>query len=48
MKMYLTSFLLCIAIVLIALGIHINNSILAVIGGFFAGIYNAIIYYKKD
>lgn len=48
MKMYLTAFLLCIAIQLIALGIHTNNSILVVIGAFIAGVYNAIIYYKKD
>lgn len=48
MKMYLTSFLLCAAIILITLGIHTNNFILGGIGGFIAGVYNAMIYYKKD
>ena len=46
--MYLETFLLCISIVLITFGIHTDNSILVVIGAFLTGIYNAIIYYKKD
>jgi hypothetical protein len=33
---------------LIAFGIHTSNIIIAGIGGFFAGVYNAMIYYKKD
>lgn len=48
MMIYLTSFLLCIAIVLIAFGIQTNNVILLVIGTFIVGIYNAIIYHKQD
>lgn len=48
MRMYLTTFLLCFAIWLTALGVHTNNLILIGIGGFFAGVYNAMIYYKKD
>ena len=48
MMMYLATLLLCIAIVLIAFGIHVHNSILVVIGGFLVGVYNAMIYYKKD
>lgn len=48
MKMYLATILLCIAIVLIALGVQINNLILLCIGGFLTGIYNAMVYNKKD
>lgn len=48
MKMYLTTILLCVAIILITLGIHTNNFIIAGIGGVIAGVYNAMIYYKKD
>lgn len=48
MKMYLTTILLCVAVWLIAFGIHTNNFILVGIGGFLAGVYNAMIYYKKD
>ena len=48
MKMYLTTISLCAAIILITLGIHTNNFILVGIGGFIAGVYNAMIYYKKD
>lgn len=48
MKMYLTTILLCTAIILVTLGIHTNNFILASIGGFLTGVYNAMIYYKKD
>lgn len=44
MKMYLTSILLCAATILIAIGIHTNNFILAGIGGFLAGVYNAMIH----
>ena len=44
MKMYLATLVLCIAIVLITFGIHTNNSIHVVIGGFLVGIYNAIVY----
>lgn len=47
MKMYLTTILLCAAIILITLGIHTNNFILVVIGGALAGVYNAMIY-KQD
>jgi hypothetical protein len=43
MKKSLATVLLCIAIILITLGIHTNNFILAGIGGFFAGVYNAIM-----
>jgi len=46
--MYLTTFLLCVAIVLMAFGIQTNNVILLVIGTFIVGVYNAIIYYKQD
>lgn len=48
MKIYLTAILLCAAITLIAFGVQTSNPILACIGGLFAGIYNAMIYYKKD
>ena len=51
MKMYknfLTTILLCSAITLIAIGIHTINFIPVCIGGFIAGVYNAMIYYKKD
>ncbi len=48
MKMYLTTIVLCTAIILIALGIHTNNFILAAIGGMLVGAYNAMIHYKKD
>lgn len=48
MKMYLTTILLCAAVVLLTLGVHTNNSILVCIGGFIAGVYNAMMYYKKD
>lgn len=47
MKMYLTTILLCTAIILISLGIHTNNFICVGIGGFIAGVYNAIMN-KKD
>lgn len=47
MKMFLTTILLSVAILLIAFGIHTNNLILLGIGGFLAGIYNAMIY-KQD
>lgn len=46
--MYLTTILLCAAIILITIGIHTNNSILVGIGGFITGVYNAMIYYKKE
>ena len=48
MKMYLTTILLSVTIWLIAFGIHTNNLIPLGIGGFLAGVYNAMIYYKKD
>ena len=48
MKMYLTTILLCAATILMSIGIHTNNFILVGIGGFLAGVYNAMIYYKKD
>lgn len=47
MKMYLTTILLCVAIILITLGIHTNNLILIGIGGFLAGVYNAMMH-KRD
>ena len=46
MKMYLTTILLCAAIILITLGIHTNNFILVGIGGSITGVYNAIIKEK--
>lgn len=48
MKMYLTTILLGVGIASIALGIHTNNLISIGIGGFIIGVYNAMIYYKKD
>lgn len=48
MEMYLTTILLLAAITLIAFGVQTNNIILVCIGGLFVGIYNAMIYYKKD
>ena len=47
MKMYLTTALLCAAIVLIALGIHTNSLILVGIGSSLSGLYNAMMY-KQD
>ena len=47
MKMYLTTILLCAAIILTTLGIHINNFILVGIGGFIAGVYNAMMHKTK-
>lgn len=47
MKMFLTSILLCAAMILITLGIHTNNFIPVVIGGALIGAYNAMIY-KQD
>ena len=46
MKIYLTTLLLCVAVLLIAFGIHTNNFILVGIGGSLAGAYNAMIYQK--
>ena len=46
MKMYLTTILLCVSVWLIAFGIHTNNFIFVGIGGFLAGVYNAMIYQK--
>ena len=45
--MYLTTILLCAAIILLTLGIHTNNFILVGIGGFIVGVYNAMMY-KRD
>jgi hypothetical protein len=47
MKYFLTSILLGVAIVLIAVAIHTNDGICACIGGFLVGIYNAMIS-KRD
>ena len=47
MKMYLTTVLLCSAIILIVIGISTYNFISVCIGGFCAGVYNAMIYSKK-
>lgn len=46
MKVYLTTILLCTAIMLISLGIHTANIIITSIGGALAGVYNAMIYQK--
>ena len=46
MKVYSTTILLCVAIVLIAIGIHINNIILVSIGGGLAGVYDSMIQTK--
>ena len=43
MKMYSTTILLSVSIILIAIGIHIDNLILVGIGGFLVGIYNSMI-----
>jgi hypothetical protein len=47
MKGYLTAILLCFAIWLIASAIHTHNLILLGVGGFLAGVYNTMMYYKK-
>ena len=47
MKMFLTSFLLSSAIILIAIAIHTNDFICACIGGLLVGIYNAMMD-KRD
>ena len=46
--MYLTTILLGAAIALITLGIHTTNLVFIGIGGFLVGVYNAMVYYKKD
>jgi len=43
MKFFSTTMLLSVAILLIAIGIHIDNLILVGIGGFLVGIYNSMI-----
>ena len=47
MKVYLIAILFSAAIIFIALGIHNENFIFGCIGGFFAGIYNAMVH-KQD
>ena len=47
MKKYLTTALLCVGIVLIASGIHINSLILIGIGSSLLGFYSAMMY-KQD
>ena len=42
--MYLTTILLCVAIILITLRIHTNNFITVGIGGFIAGVYNTMMH----
>lgn len=46
MKKYLACGVLCTAIMLISLGIHTANIIIASIGGALAGVYNAMMYQK--
>lgn len=48
MKKYLSCVLLCAAIFLISFGIHISNTVVICIGGALAGVYDAMVYYKKD
>ena len=43
MKLFSTTILLSVSILLIAIGIHIDNLILIGIGGFLIGIYNSMI-----
>lgn len=45
--MYLTTILLCSAIILIAIGIYTKDFIPVCIGGFIVGVYNAMIYSKN-
>lgn len=47
MKHILTSIVLSGAIILTAIAIHTNNVIFGCIGGFLAGIYNAMMH-KRD
>lgn len=47
MKMYLTTILLCAAIMLITIGIYTKNLIPVCIGGFLTGVYNAMMYSKN-
>ena len=44
MKMFSTTILLSVSILLIAIGIHIDNLILVGIGGFLVGVYNSMIH----
>ena len=44
MRKYLTTVLLCVAIPLIAIGIHISNLILAGIGASLVGVYQAMMH----
>jgi len=46
MKGFITTILLCVAIILICLGLSEHNVIIAMIGGAFCGIYNASINEK--
>lgn len=45
---YLRTILLCVAIVLIAVGIYTSNYISMCIGGFIIGVYNIIIIDEED
>ena len=47
-KEIVTTSLFCVAIVLISVGIHIDNLILCCVGGFIAGLYNSIINKKIE
>lgn len=45
-RKYIMAGLLSLSIVLAAVGVHTNNLIIIAIGGFFCGIYNAMLFEK--
>lgn len=47
-KTLITTLLLASSIILISLGMHEHNTVIAVLGGFFCGIYNSIMNNKDE
>lgn len=46
-KELITSALLALAVGFVAMGVHTNNLLIILLGGFICGVYNAVIN-KKD
>jgi len=46
-RKYITTILLSLSIVFIAIGIHASNLIVVAVGGLFCGVYNGMLF-KKD
>ena len=45
-KALITTLLFVSGIILISLGMDEHNIVMSMLGGFFCGIYNSMIYYK--